>query len=253
MFKQILLVIILSNFVSAVAFPAGIQCPSPDYEVEAAIVGAEIRQSEDADQELFFLIQLINRSVNKKIDFDEPFRIDVKDEFENRYHSMSSEEKRRRTKSTSLYPQEKFTIPCRFQLPVITAENISVSVSDHSGKIAQHLSMKTSEIKNWGGKSPDDASNEDLQVLYPREKKIFAPGDIIYLKVKFSERAGRPGNLHVVMPHYILSDEKAQGQYELRVPPDAAEGDFQVIVLAVWGTPPESRVISKTLFLQIKG
>ena len=96
-------------------------------------------------------------------------------------------------------------------------------------------------------------SSDDFFIVYPRDKKIFAPGEKVFLKVGFSENVGRPNSIHVVLPDYVLTDEQANGQYELLIPKDRSSGNLEIIVMAEWGEFNAPQILSKTLFLEIKG
>jgi hypothetical protein len=225
---------------------------SRNFEIfESVLSGEKVR-------ELIFEVVVENPSAVHKHDVFLPLNIQLKDEFGNVYLNRQRGNRSEPTlddyKQLSLYPGEEVNFTFRFQSPVAAAKQLTVEVYDQEKVFYGRISYATNKIKNWNMISEGPKiSSDDLLIVYPAEKRIFAPGDTIYLKVAFSETVGRPNSIYVVLPDYVLTDDEVKGQYELQISPDMPEGDFQVIVMAEWGESPRAQVVSKTLFLQIKG
>ena len=250
-FIILVLVLILTPPLVSISIADGFTYGHDNKDIDVSITDPQLKSGERA-KEFIFYIRFKNGSAVKKFDMDHPFDVRVTDEFNNTYHPFKIQSNTERD-VVSLYPSEEMLISCSFQAPVAGAKKITIRVSDGLEKIMRNIHLETKDIKNWTKETAIEITADDLEIIYPKEKKVFAPGDTIYLLVGFSERAGRPRNLHVVLPDYVLSDEQAAGQYELKIPPDSDEGNMEIVVMAEWGSPPESRVISKTLFLEIKG
>ncbi|HSV43045.1 MAG TPA: hypothetical protein VLJ10_00680, partial [Candidatus Bathyarchaeia archaeon] len=179
-----------------------------------------------------------------------PFSIEVYDEFHNQYFLIDQMD----ASGFTLYPSETKTRHYLFEAPVSAAKNIYVVISQTASGFRAELPIKTAEIRRWNELADaPELSNNDLIVVFPRDKMAFARGEKLYLKVDFSARAGRPEYIHVVLPNYMLTDDQAKGQYEVLIPTDLPEGDLPVIIMAEWGKSPDSTIISKTVFLKIKG
>jgi hypothetical protein len=207
--------------------------------------------------DLTFDIIVENASPFYKQDVTLPLSVILTDEFGNRYAD------RRLTSPTvsftdsskqiSLYPGEKLYFPFRFQAPVPAAQQIEFRVCDQTGICfgdavypaaeirSHHLIVETLKI-----------SDEDMAIVYPVEKRVFVPGDTVFLKIDFSENAGRPDTVYVVLPDYMFTDPDAGGKYEIQIPSQQDEGDFEIIVMGEWGTPPRAQMASKSLHLVIK-
>lgn len=222
--------------------------------------GFEIRSSpvnRSTQNELYFIATIKNHSPHHKYDIQGPFDVRLTDEFGNIYSELDAQSSclGKEEQTISLYPGEGINFACRFQTPVPLAERIFVAVADYHQTLQADDVVFTKDITGWNdriAKAPG-VSSDDLIIVYPAEKRVFAPGDTVFLKVDFSAQAGRPRNLHVVLPDYVLTDDQVKGQYELKVSSDREDGPMEVIVLAEWGEPPSVSVVSKTLFLNIKG
>lgn len=204
---------------------------------------------------LFFHVILKNTSVYHKTDICFPVKVDLEDEFGNQYRSLLTQvENASASDTASLYPGDEIRIACHFETPVAAAKALTIYVKNSGQQLSHRLDVETRDIANWKLISNERAlTNDDMIVVYPRDKRVFKPGERIYLKLDFSRRAGRPDNIHVVLPDYILTDDEAKGQYELSVPADRSDEDFQVIVMAEWGNSLNPIIISKTLSFKIKG
>lgn len=237
---------------SHLAGQTSLNVTSRNFEIfESVLSGEKVR-------DLIFEVVVENPSAIHKHDIFLPLDIQLKDEFGNVYlnrqHRSRSEPALDDYKQLSLYPGEEVSFTFRFQAPVAAAKQLTVEVYDQEKVFYGRISDSTNKIKNWNIISEGPKiSPDDLLIIYPAQKRVFAPGDTIYLKVAFSETVDRPNSLYVVLPDYVLTDDDAKGQYELQIPSDMPDGDFQVIVMAEWGESPRAQVVSKTLFLQIKG
>lgn len=216
-----------------------------------------LRRSADLKKaELFFDVFIENLSEVKKYDIVFPLTLRVIDEFKNSYHELNVSANLQKTRKViSLYPGENVKKTFNFQAPVPAAQTLVVQVVDFGGNFEKHIRIPTKAIKNWNFIA--DAyqySNDDLWIVYPKDKRIFSPGEIVFLKVDFSERAGKPKNIHVVFLGYILTDEQSKGRYEVMIPEGYTDGNMEIVVMAEWGDEyHSSQIISKTLFLEIKG
>lgn len=209
------------------------------------------------DSSLIFEVLLENTSTHIKQDIGFPLTIRLADEFGNRYHkiAMRISEREGPEDMMSLYPGGSIRVVCRYQAPVSAAKVLLLKMSDTAGVVDREFSIPTANIENWI--TPADAdekiSPDDFRIVYPRDRKVFAPGEKVFLKLKFSESAGRPKNIHIILPDEMMTDTRAEGRYELQLTEDMTQGDLQILVVAEWEGSPESRIVSKTLVLQIKG
>ena len=230
-------------------------------DLEISLEDAEICCENElgvSEQDLLLNVIVHNHSAHQKIDLIFPLEIVAKDEFNNAYQarriSSAVNEGLYGDQVVSLYPGEKVGYPCRMQSPVPIAKKLLFEISDKDMRYAQTVTLETRDIKNWRlFEAKEEFSADDLMIVYPRDKKIFAPGEKVFMKLDFSERAGRPDSIYILLSGYMLTDEEGKGQYELQIPPGLQEGDLEVIVMAEWGQPPYSQIVSKSLFLHIKG
>ncbi len=219
-------------------------------EISVADINVAYLNVDSGHWQLRLDIVYANQSPYQKLDIDAPFSIAVYDEFHNEYFMTEQAG----TSGFTLYPSETRTQHYLFEAPVAAAKNLYVVISQEESGFRAELPIKTAEIRHWDELAAEPAlSNNDLIIVFPRDKMAFARGEKLYLKVDFSARAGRPEHIHVVLPNYMLTDDQAKGQYEVVIPDDLPEGDLPVIIMGEWGKSPDSTIISKTVFVKIKG
>ena len=267
---RFLLVLILNTLISTTALGADVPAYAlpvlPKAETELSNLSVSLENAEIcsaggnsiASQQLQFEVVLHNRSAYKKSDLIFPLNVMARDEFGNGYQAQGVSSVPDAEISDgyeiSLYPGEKVGYPCWMQVPVPAAREILLEISDKNGRPIQQVVLKIQDIKNWNFSDAGEAlSEDDLIIVYPRDRKVFAPGEKVFVKLGFSDRAGKPNSIYVLFFDYMLEDEEGKGQYELQIPSESEGSDFEVIVMAEWGEPPHSQIVSKSLVLQIKG
>ncbi len=140
--------------------------------------------------DLTFEMMLQNVSAHHKKEIGLPLKLILQDEFGNIYRNLAMEILGiKNTDVMSLYPGEKLRVLCRYQSPVATAKVLALEVADSSRQIYYQEKILTADIDNWQSVSGDEkVSDEDMVIVYPRDKKTFAPGERVFLKLDFLAR-----------------------------------------------------------------
>jgi len=214
--------------------------------------------------------RFINDNPTKKINLDNPFLFMLNDEYGNQYRLLPQPAGYTAPTAVypanfpSVYPGQQVEETVFFEAPIPESRSLFLFVNATNINIPESIVVKISVRKVEGREAmllpgKDAALSEEeivkepvgpLKILSPLNGVSVAPGETVHVEVGVPEKTLSPEAIFVVIPSYVLRDDKIVYHYDVTVPKDQ-NGPLSVVVIGKWYQGDEEEILSDSILLNV--
>ncbi len=202
---------------------------------------------------LYLRTILHNNSPTIKIDITGDPSMTLTDNFNNAYRVIrTAAADKDHQIPRSLYPGGSFAVHSWFEPPVEGATELTVTLTlpGPVEPVVGHAVLPASQIPRATA-IPD--ADFDFFIETPQRGAAVRAGSQIAIRIIPVDFAAFPDKIHILAFNYVLTDDQAIGNYEIRIPADVPSGtEVPVVIMVEWETEgQEPRIRSKTISLRV--
>lgn len=211
-----------------------------------------------------------NNNSTKKIDLDEPFEFTLNDEYGNKYHILSRPNTYLEPTAIytgnfpSVYPGQRIEETVFFEAPIPESRSLFLSIDALNVDIPETIVIKIPTAHMEGREAillPDgnvaqlaekkaETQIGPLKIISPVNGASVIPGQTVHLEVGIPNATASPEAIFVVIPSYVLRDDKVIYHYDVTIPEDQ-NGPLSVVVIGKWHQKESEEILSDSILLNV--